>query len=78
MTEAYEDAKTSMPSSIAPQTGVHSQDDGYQARSNDRWDVKLKTLQSEKSQLEQALLQRDAELAALKQKENSLSSGCDK
>ena len=49
-----------------------------ESQSQGRWDEKLKSLQLEKSQLEKALLERDAELAALRQKETSLTSGCDK
>ena len=44
----------------------------------DGWIEKLKSVQIEKSQLEKALLERDAEIAALRQKENALTDGCEK
>ena len=62
---------------------VHNIDANNRERIDDghlqgRWDEKLRSLQTEKSQLEKILMDRDAELAALRQKESSLSSGCDK
>ena len=77
-----------VPFDRVPMARTSSPDAAYLRRSTESergeeqrtagWDEKLKTLQNEKSQLEKALLERDAELAALRQKENSLSVGCDK
>ena len=77
MTEPFDDAmRRGKPASDVVQRNEAQVTD--RANGKEGWDEKLKTLQREKSQLEQALLDRDAELAALKQKENSLSVGCDK
>ena len=69
-------ARTSSPDVASLRRSTESERGDEQRAAG--WDEKLKTLQNEKGQLEKALLERDAELAALRQKENSLSVGCDK